>query len=76
MHPVAANPINPMAADPSIAQKRVLDMMNGFDSPLYMAWQPGAHGGKMEPSQRQVTYEELSLRLANQTQQFPVALRA
>merc|ERR1711865_12139 len=46
--------------------------MRGKDSPLYAAFQPGAQGGKMAPSEREVTFEEVLIRQADRSQQFPV----
>ena len=79
LHPEVADvetgqkkPINPATADPIVTQKWVLAMMQGKHSPLYAAFQPGAKGGKIEPSEREVTFEELLLRAADRSQQFPI----
>jgi hypothetical protein len=66
--------ILPDKADPLVAQRWVLAMMQGKDSPLYAAFQPGAKGGKVDPSQREVTFEELLVRSADRSQQFPLVV--
>jgi len=72
VHTGQKKPINPAQADPLVTQQWVLDMMQGKYSPLYAAFQPAAKGGKMSPSQREVTFEELLLRAADGSQQFPI----
>lgn len=64
--------INPATADPHVTQGWVWQMMRGEDSPLYAAFQPGAKGGKLEPSERTVTFEELLLRRKDNLQSFPI----
>jgi len=79
LHPEVADletgkkiPINPAKADPLVTQKWAFNMMQGKDSPLYPAFQPGAKGGKMEASEREVTFEELLMRSADKMQNFPI----